>query len=174
MALTLTNDFERVKRHYLDVIAHTPDMDRHARWVYGKHPTDAMLRGYIDRGELYVWEEDGAVAGTVALGLCQRDAEYEAIPWAKALKSDEVAVMHLLAVSPKFQGKGVASEILNAALDLAAKNGKKAFRLDALASNVPAQRLYERAGFVLRGVQNLYAENTGYTDFRFYEKTLDR
>lgn len=38
-----------------------------------------------------------------------------------------------------------------------------------LASNTPARRMYERLGFEYRGKQNLYAENTGWTDFLFYE-----
>lgn len=36
----------------------------------------------------------------------------------------------------------------------------------------PAQHLYEKAGYVYRGEQNLYAENTGRIDFMFYEKSL--
>ena len=47
--------------------------------------------------------------------------------------------------------------------------GMKAVRLDALASNKPAHRIYERLGFEYRGKQHLYAENTGWTDFYFFE-----
>ena len=42
--------------------------------------------------------------------------------------------------------------------------------LDALKTNLPAQRMYEKAGFLYRGEQRLYAENTGVTDFLYYEK----
>ena len=38
-------------------------------------------------------------------------------------------------------------------------------------SNLPAQRMYEKAGFSFRGVQRLYAENTGMTDFLYYEES---
>ena len=58
------------------------------------------------------------------------------------------------------------------ALELARKQGKKAVRLDALASNVPAQHLYLNKGFVYCGMRNQYAENTGWTDFYFYEKLI--
>ena len=47
--------------------------------------------------------------------------------------------------------------------------GMKAVRLDALASNTPAHRIYERLGFEYRGTQHLYAENTGWMDFLFFE-----
>ncbi len=32
-----------------------------------------------------------------------------------------------------------------------------------------AHRLYERLGFEYRGKQHLFAENTGWTDFYFFE-----
>ena len=57
---------------------------------------------------------------------------------------------------------------------LAEKEGKRAIRLDALESNVPAHRLYEALGFRCRGKQNLYAENTGWTDFLFFEFEINR
>ena len=49
------------------------------------------------------------------------------------------------------------------------QNGKKSVRLDALASNTPAHKIYEALGFQYRGKQHLYAENTGWTDFFFFE-----
>ena len=36
--------------------------------------------------------------------------------------------------------------------------------------NKKEQRMYEKAGFLYRGEQRLYAENTGVTDFLYYEK----
>ncbi len=50
-----------------------------------------------------------------------------------------------------------------------ARWSKGTVRLDALASNTPAHRIYERLGFEYRGQQHLYAENTGWTDFYFFE-----
>ena len=55
---------------------------------------------------------------------------------------------------------------------LAMEKGKKAIRLDTLASNIPAQHMYEKLGLEYRGKQNLYAENTGWTDFLYYELPL--
>ena len=59
-----------------------------------------------------------------------------------------------------------------AIFSIARKNGKKALRLDALASNSPTHRLYKNKGFVYRGTQNLYVANTGHTDFLFFELVL--
>ena len=80
-----------------------------------------------------------------------------------------MAVIHILAVHPDRQGSGVGSEMVREAICLARENGMKAVRLDALASNTPAHSMYKRLGFEYRGKQHLYAENTGWTDFYFFE-----
>ena len=72
--------------------------------------------------------------------------------------------------------KGICSESewgqIKRDIELSAKNGKKALRLDTLKTNLPAQHMYDKAGFSYRGEQYLYAENTGWTDFLYYEKTI--
>ena len=92
-----------------------------------------------------------------------------AIEWTQQVADDKVAVIHILAVSPDAQGKGIGSEMIREAISMAQSNGMQAIRLDALASNTPAHRLYERHGFEYRGKQHLYAENTGWMDFYFFE-----
>ena len=169
MKLVLTNDFELVKSKYLDVIENTPQMQRYARWVYGKHPTDELLQSYIDRGEMYLLMDGDDVAGMAAISMCQGE-DYEPIPCQDDCRNDQVTTVHLLAVVPAYRGRSLGIRILEEAMDIAVKNEKKALRLDTLKSNLPAQRMYERAGFSYRGTQNLYAENTGMTDFLYYEK----
>ena len=95
--------------------------------------------------------------------------DYHAIDWFKQVSDNEVAVIHILAVSPAFQGSGTASEMVREAIRLAKARGMKAIRLDALASNTPAHKLYKNLGFEYRGKQHLFAENTGWTDFYFFE-----
>jgi len=171
MHLTPANDFETVKAVYTDVAENTPGIERYARWVYGKHPTDDSIRAYVDNGEMYVLTDGDQIAGAVAIVMHQ-DRDYEAVPWAENLANDEVATLHLLAVRPKYRGRALGNTILEQAVGLARRNGKKALRLDTLESNLPARRMYEKAGFSCRGKQRWYAENTGWTDFRLYEKEL--
>ena len=171
MKLVLANDFETVKNKYMDVIEHTPQMQKYARWIYGKHPTDEMLKAYIDRGEMYILKDGENVAGMAAIAMYQDD-DYEVIKWKDALENDQVATVHLLAVCPAYRGRSLGCLMLEEAMGLAARNRKKALRLDTLKSNIPAQKMYEKAGFVYRGKKKLYAENTGMTDFLYYEKIL--
>ncbi|MGN0482340.1 MAG: GNAT family N-acetyltransferase [Lachnospiraceae bacterium] len=70
-------------------------------------------------------------------------------------------------VLPEYQGKGISKRMMAESISLAMGKGKKAIRLDALASNIRAQQMYKKLGFAYRGKQNLYAENTGWTDFLY-------
>ncbi len=59
--------------------------------------------------------------------------------------------------------------MISESIRLAKTNGMKGIRLDALASNTPAHKIYKNLGFEYRGKQHLFAENTGWTDFFFFE-----
>ena len=161
-------DFESVQAFYGDVMDRTPGIARYARWQKGKHPTSEGIKTFIEEGSMYLRREKGVIIGAMALSMRQGE-EYHAVAWSRNAADDEVAVIHLLAVSPDRQSTGIGSEMVLEAIQLAKTQGMKAIRLDALASNTPAHRLYERLGFVNRGVQHLYAENTGWTDFFFFE-----
>ena len=111
------------------------------------------------------------VAGMVAIVMHQ-GVDYETVSWAEKLGNDQVATLHILAVCPEYRGRALGSTILELAEELAKQQGKRAMRLDVLESNLPAQRMYEKAGYVYRGKQRWYAENTGWTNFLLYEKSL--
>ena len=173
MQLVLADDFALIREKYIEVIDRTKDMKVHARWIYGQHPTDAMIQSYIDRQEMYLFMDGQNVAGMTAITMYQGE-DYHEIPWSQNLKDDEVASLHILTVTPEYQGKGMSKRMMAEIISLAMKKGKKAIRLDALASNIPAQHMYEKLGFVYRGKRNLYAENTGWTDFLYYELPISK
>ena len=171
MQLVLAGDFAVVREKYIEVIEHTRDMNIHARWIYGQHPTDAMIQSYIDRQEMYLFIDGQNVVGMTAITMYQGE-DYHEVIWSQNLKDDEVASLHIFTVTPEYQGKGVSKRMMAEIISLAMEKGKKAIRLDTLVSNIPAQHMYEELGFAYRGKQNLYAENTGWTDFLYYELPL--
>ena len=168
LELATQQDFEPIIAFYDDVMERTPEIATYARWSKGKHPTIEGIRAYINEGSMYLYRKQGAIVGAMAVTMYQGD-DYHAIDWSRQVPDDKVAVIHILAVSPDAQGKGIGSEMIREAILLAQNNGMLAVRLNALASNTPAHRIYERLGFEYRGQQHLYAENTGWTDFYFFE-----
>ncbi len=161
-------DFESIIAFYDDVTNSTADMAKFARWKKGKHPNIEGIRVYIEEGSMYLYQKDGVILGAMAVTLYQGD-DYHDINWSRQVDDNQVAVIHILAVSPDCQGKGIGSEMIREAVRLAKTNGMKAVRLDALASNTPAHSIYKRLGFEYRGLKHLYAGNTGWTDFYFFE-----
>ena len=161
-------EYDSIIAFYDDVTERTPDMAVYARWSKRKHPTLEGIKAYIEEGSMYLFKEDTVIVGAMAITMYQGE-EYHAIEWLQQVADDKAAVIHILAVSPDYQGKGIGSEMVREAINLAKEKGMQAIRLDALAPNTPAHKMYERLGFEYRGKQHLYAENTGWTDFYFFE-----
>ena len=168
LELATQNDYDAIIAFYDDVTERTPEMATYARWSKGKHPTVEGIKAYIDERSMFLYRANSVIVGAMAVTMYQGE-DYHAIDWAQQVPDDRVAVIHILAVSPDVQGKGIGSEMIREAIRMADNKGMQAIRLDALASNTPAHRLYERLGFEYRGKQHLYAENTEWTDFYFFE-----
>ena len=167
----LPEQFEQLTQFYREAIDHTPGMRRFVRWIYGLHPTDGMILDYIRSASMFTVEDKGELLCAFALTPSQ-GSDYHGTGWERALADDEVALVHLLCVNPAYQHQGIGRRVMELAIDLARKMGKKALRLDALACNTPAQRLYESLGFQKRGIAHWFADNMGWTDFFLYELLL--
>lgn len=108
---------------------------------------------------------------TVAVTNAQ-SKEYRKIHWRVKANDQEAAVVHLLMILPEYQGGGAATAALDEIIKLATDKQKRVVRLDAIGTNMPAQKLYEKYGFVNCGTAQEYYESTGETEFVFYEYTL--
>jgi len=161
-------EFDSVIAFYDDVMERTPNVYQYALWQKGKHPTADGLKAYIEEGSLYLYKEDGQIVGAMAFPMYQ-GKDYHPVQWALPLKDNEVAVIHIFAINPDWQGKGIGRQMVKAAIELAREKGRTTIRLETLAANLPAQRLYKSLGFQFRGQQHLLAENTIWTDFYYFE-----
>ena len=173
MRICALTDLPKLLNFYQLVINETEDMPVYARWVYGQHPTEEMITDYVCQGNMYCSEEGTDITAAVAVTPYQTD-DYHGIDWRIVLEDDEVAVVHILAVNPRFRARGCAKAIMQDVISLAKSKGLKAVRLDALACNTPAHRLYESIGFQKRDVRHWYAENTGWYDFYLFEYLLQQ
>lgn len=68
----------------------------------------------------------------------------------------EQAHINNLAVLPELRGRGMGAELLEAIIAEAAHLGANLLTLEVRQSNIPARRLYERAGFYQEGVRSNY------------------
>ncbi|AIQ14206.1 GNAT family N-acetyltransferase [Paenibacillus durus] len=112
------------------------------------YPNAEVIAGDIERGTLYVCEEDGAVAGIVVLDEIQLEP-YRQVDWVQI--EGPHLVMHRLAVHPQVQGKGIARRLISFAENFAEEQGYKSIRMDTYAKNDRALELYRRLGYEIRG-----------------------
>lgn len=124
-------------------------MELYAHWIYGLHPSDEMILGYISPGNMFFSELDGKIASAVAV-VPRQEKEYHDVPW-KMNPADDAALT------------------MRAVIEMSRESGKKAVHLDALKCNTPARRLYESLGFSPAAERNWHTENAGQTDFVLYE-----
>jgi len=84
----------------------------------------------------------------------------ELVGYCGLLFSGDDAHITNVAVDPKWQGRGVATEIMLDLSLLARDRGCTAMTLEVRHTNAAAQNLYRQFGFVPAGVRKRYYENT--------------
>jgi ribosomal-protein-alanine N-acetyltransferase len=79
------------------------------------------------------------------------------------INSRYVDAWHVMnvAVDPDYQGRGIATRLLERLFELTADDGRRGYTLEVRVSNADAIRLYEKLGFERRGIRRGY-----YTDNR--------
>ena len=121
------------------------------------------------REELYVLADGGDIAACVIANAEKVDG-YSDAPWQS--DSDEVIVLHVLAVHPDHRGKGLARRLVENVIEQERKVGKKALRLDVIENNTTAEKLYQKLSFQYIQTKTLYYDVVGEMTFKLYELVL--
>ena len=162
-------DFDKVRSLYWTLIDRRQDDPSFPHWKKGIHPSDELIRNGIDRAELYVLADGDEIAACVIANGEKIDG-YEDAQW--QIDSGEVIVLHVLAVHPDYQGKGLAWRLVENVIELERKAGKKALRLDVIENNTTAEKLYQKLGFQYIQTKTLYYNVVGEMTFKLYELVL--
>lgn len=124
------NDLTDLKQFYQTIIENTKAMEKYGRWKKGIYPTDAIIENYLNQQSMYLLIEKNKIIAAMAMTLKQ-DEGYHHISWTIEAKDDEVAVIHILGIHPHYQNRGVGSQFIEEAIQVAKLHQKKAVRLDA-------------------------------------------
>jgi len=169
--LAKSNELEMVKNFYYKLIDDMQDSPYHPMWAKDIYPSESMLKDAVFKQELYILTEENVIIGSMILNSECIDG-YASVPWQINASANEVAIIHAFGVTPEKHGTGCAKIMVDEALKIAASNGIKAVRLDALKHNIPAQKFYSKAGFTHVATVNMFYEDTGWKDFLMYEYLL--
>ena len=152
-------DLDQLYEMYNAIIDHQK-LDRfHAHWTKDVYPSKNILYEHLKNDAVYVAKEGDRLAGAGIISL-KEDPIYHGGPWSVKLKDEEIAVLHLFAIHPKFRKRGLASDLLKHIISETSKTSK-AIHMDVLKGNEAAFALYQKAGFVNRGEYTVRYEDTG-------------
>ncbi len=127
------------------------------------YPNRNAFENDVQREELYVFEQNHVCMGCIVITTI-KDEEYFPIKW---LTKDKNIYIHRLAVHPKFQGKGIAQEMMTFAENFAKTNGYFSVRLDTFSQNNRNQKFYETRGYKRLG--DIYFPKQSKHPFYCYE-----
>ena len=161
---------QRVLAFYHDLIDAMQGQEYCPYWTKGVYPTLEDIHAAIDGSNMYLAVEGGTIAGAFILNHHQAD-DYKRVRWPTEAEPARVGVLHLLAVHPAFQGRGVGRRMLARAVEESRARGDLVIRLDTLTWNLPGRRLYEGFGFRYCGDFEQTYRTTGTIPFSMYELT---
>ena len=164
-------DLAAVWQLYVDVCVQQAHDTYTPQWTQGVYPTEGDIRGHIEAGDLYVGWADGSPAAAMVVTM-HEDSEYTEVPWPTPAAPDKVAVIHLLAVHPRFRGQHIGAELVREAIRLAREAGMQVMHLDVVTGNLVASRTYTAEGFTLACIHPIFYEDTGRINFEMYELVL--
>lgn len=147
-------DLDSIEEGYREHFAHERAHGAYTVFREGVYPTRETAETALQSGSLYVYEENGAILGSIILDHKQPN-EYRTIEWQSGASDKEINVIHLLMVRPRAAGKGVGSSLVGYALDIARLRSCTAVRLDTGEQNIPAVSLYTKLGFRLNAASSM-------------------
>ena len=115
-------------------------------WARGVYPTLTTARAALDRGDLFVQEEGGALVGAAVINQIQVDV-YAGAPWRFDAPDDRVLVLHTLVISPKAAHRGYGSAFAAFYEERARALGCSVLRIDTNERNAAARALYRKLGY---------------------------
>lgn len=112
------------------------------------YPNRFVMKNDLKNGTLFGIKEENHLIGAIVLDT-NESKQYLKLQWED--QSGGPLIIHRLAVHPFHQGKGIGKKLLNFAEEYALKKGHTSIRMDVYSQNPEAVRMYERAGYQIRG-----------------------
>lgn len=142
----VASDVDRINEIYEKILAAGESGRDVVGWVRGGYPTRDTALLALDRGDLFVYEEDGPVEASGIINQKQMDS-YAQGAWKIAAAPKEVMVLHTLVVDPEASGRGIAHAFVSFYEQYARDAGCRVLRIDTQEKNAPARSLYHKLGF---------------------------
>ncbi len=169
--LAKTPELHAVCDFYWSLIAAAAESEYPPGWQKEVYPTTEMLCTAIRQEELFLGLEKGEIIAAAIVDH-EGNESYRSCDWPTKAAPEEVTMIHALGVHPGHTRQGLARQLLDAIIARAKDCSQRCIRLDVLKGKLPAERLYQAAGFHLLHELEMFYEDTGWTLFLLYELAL--
>lgn len=120
------------------------------QWQNG-YPNENSILADIQNGNSYVLKEGEIILGTMAL-IFGIEKTYETIHEGQWHNDDDYAVIHRVAVSPLYKGKGISWDLMRQAEMACLELGVKTIRVDTHEINEPMKGLLKKLEYKYCGI----------------------
>ena len=165
-------DLEKIINFYHLLIDEMIDSKYEIGWKKNIYSTQDFLSESISEGNLYFGLIENEIASCMIINNKFNKSYKKFSGWKVNAATKKILVIHALGVSKKFSGKGIAKEMVNYAINFARLKNCNSMRLDVLSGNIPAEKLYSGLGFEHLTTIKMFYEDTGWTDYKLFEKVL--
>lgn len=122
--------------------------DGSEQWQDG-YPNPQVVQNDIEKGQGFVLLEEKTIIGYSAV-LINDEPAYAKIE-GKWLTNDDFIVIHRVAISEKYLGKGLAKMIIGQIENFALDNNIYSIKADTNFDNIPMMKIFENLGYTLCG-----------------------
>lgn len=118
------------------------------QWQDG-YPNPEVVQKDIEKGQGFVLVDGETIIGYSAV-IINDEPAYAGIE-GKWLTNDDFVVIHRVALSEKYLGKGLAKKIIGYVEDFALQNNIYSVKADTNFDNIPMMKIFENLGYSLCG-----------------------
>jgi ribosomal protein S18 acetylase RimI-like enzyme len=115
-------------------------------WIRDVYPTAHTAELSVQRGDMFVQEDNGVIVGAAIINQQQVDS-YADGHWQHPAPEEEVMVLHTLVISPALARRGYGKDFVAFYEQYALENGCPYLRMDTNARNTRARALYHSLGY---------------------------
>lgn len=194
------DEFDAVLDFYMQVVDEMQGTEFDIQWRRGGHPSPVFLRESVEAGQMYLGVESDEAGGASGVSAEAEGASadaasalasatdpviacamvvnhegapgYAAVDWAVDVPDEAVGVLHVVATSPAFRGRGYGRRLVLDSVELAREEGLAVLRLDTFPYNTRGRRLYESCGFTDKGTWTVNYPDMGDIQVEMYELAL--
>ncbi|CUQ16035.1 GNAT family N-acetyltransferase [Clostridium baratii] len=125
------------------------------QWQNG-YPNADVIRNDILNNDSYVFIKNNEIVATLAVSF-DGEKTYDKIYDGNWISNDEFAVIHRIAITSKYKGTGIASEIIKMIEAMCLDKDVHSIKVDTHEFNIPMQKLLKKNDFKYCGV--IYLED---------------